>query len=75
MNLMRLQQREAQQPAAPPRAQWHGICVQLEEPGKDVEMICDLSLSRGISLPNWVSLVWFSHPDELRWWHCLSCGF
>lgn len=37
---------------------------ELEEPGKDVEMTCDLSLSWGISLPNWVSVVWFSHPDE-----------
>ena len=44
---------------------------ELEETGKDVEMICDLSLSWGISLPNWVSLVWSSHPDKLKRWRCL----
>lgn len=44
---------------------------ELEEPGKDVEMICHLSLSWGISLPNWVSLVWSSHSDKLKRWRCL----
>ena len=39
--------------------------------GKDVEMICHLSLSWGISLPNWVSLVWSSHSDKLKRWRCL----
>lgn len=37
--------------------------IELEEPAKDVEIVCELGLSPGHFSSYGVSLLWFSHPD------------